>query len=127
MRHAAIPLLFSILLLSCSKGEYEDLTTSFEGIVINTNTDEPLSSGQIEIIGSEEGLGPYDAYRKKFQIEPDGTFVIRITTSDISLFQIDLVSLSQECSGPTITQYCTLMEAGQDHRDITIMTAFVEE
>ena len=111
----------SVLLLSCTKDEYEDITTSFQGIVLNADTNEPVTNGQIEIIGSDAGSGPYDAYRKMFQIESDGTFNIRITTSSISLFQIDFEGFSQYCSGPTISQYCTLMSAGQSHTDIRVL------
>ena len=82
---------------------------------------EPVSNGLIEIIGSDAGSGPVDAYRKTFQVESDGTFSIRITTSNISLFQIDFEGFSQYCSGPSISQYCTLMNAGKAHKDIRII------
>jgi len=124
MKQFIFLLLVPMLLLGCSKGEFEDLSTSFQGIVIDDETNEPFTGGQIEVIGSEPGLGPYDAYRKTFQIESDGTFDIRVTTSNIDLFQIDVEGY-QECYGPSITVYCTLMEAGKDHKDIRIMAGSV--
>ena len=44
--------LCSFLLVGCSKEDEEkELNTFFEGIVINSDTDEPLSNTQIELIG----------------------------------------------------------------------------
>ena len=111
--------LLLIVFVGCSKDPYDDLSTSFEGVVF-ANPNEPLSGGQIEIIGSDAGSGPYDAYRKSFPIGSDGRFNIRITTSNIDLFQISLVGYSQSCSGQSITQYCTLMKAGEDHTGIEV-------
>lgn len=101
-----------------------DETTSFKGVVLYTGTEEPYTAGQIEIIGSDSEK--VDAYRKKFPIESDESFNIQVSTSDIGLFQIQLVPndgslISPYCSGATISEYCTLMSAGKNHNDITIM------
>lgn len=101
-----------------------DETTSFKGVVLYAETKEPYTIGQIEIIGSNSKK--IDAYRKTFQIESDGSFNIQINTSDIGLFQIQLVPndgslILPTCSGASISQYCTLMEAGKNHNDITVM------
>ena len=119
MRRFIFCILLTVLVISCEKDPYEDLSTRFEGIVY-ANTDEPFTGGQIEIIGSDAGSGPYDAYRKTFPIQSDGTFNVRITTSSIDLFQISVVGFGQSCSGPSISQYCTLMKAGENNTDIVI-------
>jgi len=120
MRSIAIFSLCFFLILGCSNtdNEYDNLTTSFQGIVLNINTNDPISGGQIRLLGSENLDFVYEKY---FPIESDGTFNIRITTDNISLFQVGIEGYYVSCSGPSISQYCTLMAAGEDHNDITIM------
>jgi hypothetical protein len=120
MKPYVILFLFLVLLTGCSNSEdeYDNLTTSFQGIVLDSKTNEPFSGGQIEVIGSE---GLDFVYRKFFPIAPDGTFDIRVTTDNISLFQLNIEGSYKSCSGPSISQYCTLMSAGEDHKDITIL------
>jgi hypothetical protein len=120
-----------ILALSCSKEEDEEQITSFEGAVLYESTNEPFTSGKIEIIGSEPGFSDWDAYRESFQIEPDGSFDIQVTTINISHFQINLESLDsgtiyQSCTGSSITGFCTLMDAGKDHSGIRVYAQIID-
>ena len=120
MKNYVLLFLLPFLLTGCSKSEYDNLTTAFQGIVFDAITNEPLSGVQIEVIGSEN---LEFTYRKFFPIESDGSFNIRVTTDNISLFQLNVEGYTQTCSGPDIFQYCTLMEAGEFHGDITIMAS----
>ena len=124
MKNYVLLFLLPFLLTSCSNSddEYDNLTTAFQGIVFDAITNEPLSGVQIEVIGSE---GFDFTYRKFFPIESDGSFNIRVTTDNISLFQLNVEGYTQRCSGPDIFQYCTLLEAGEFHGDITIMASSI--
>ena len=55
MRSFAIFSLCFFLILGCSKTDdrYDNLTTSFQGIVLDINTNDPISGGQIRLLGSE--------------------------------------------------------------------------
>lgn len=121
MRRILILFLLSTLLLGCSK-EDEEVITTFRGIVLNQNTNEPLTDGLIQILGSE---ALERTFEESFQIENDGTFNIRLATTNVSIFQMNLASnddriIYVSCTGPSISQYCTLMAAGEDHSGITM-------
>ncbi len=121
MRHILILFLLSTLCLGCSK-EDEEVITTFRGIVLNQNTNEPLTDGVIQIFGSE---ALERTFEESFPIENDGTFNIRLATTNVDLFQMNLAPSGERetyvsCSGPSISQYCTLMEAGEDHSGITM-------
>ena len=116
--------LLAVFLISCSKEEL-DLITTFQGVVLYADTNEPFTNGQIELLGSEA----LDfKYREAFKIDSDGSFRIAVTSLNISLFQISIISddfgdVYQSCMGTSISQYCTLMEAGKDHSDITVFAS----
>ena len=105
--------------VSCTKENvpYEDLTTSFEGIVY-TAPNEALQGGSIMVIGGY-GKDAFNEYIKEFPVESDGTFSIRITTDRISEFQLFLPE-GQSCSGSSISDDCNRLQAGKDHKDIVI-------
>ena len=119
---------FSILLLcftvltSCVKEPYEDLLTSFEGIVYSA-PEEPMANGRIVIVGRRSSFGDDccgEAFRESFQTESDGTFNIQVNTNDVASFSIDIPSSEQRCTGPSISGVCTLMESDEKHTDIII-------
>ena len=123
--------LCSYLLVGCSKEDEEkELNTFFEGIVINSNTDEPLSNAQIELIGYPWVYGFYDPnadyFTRVFQVNPDGTFNYSVTTTEVKKFEIYLQINNQRISNwcgdnhPTINRYCSLIEPGKDHIGLQI-------
>ena len=119
MKSSIILLLLSVLLLSCTKDDNDNLTTSFQGIVLKGDTNEPISGGEIKVMGSKNLEFTYEKF---FPIELDGTFNIRITTDNVSLFLLSMEGFYVSCSGPsTISQYCTLMSAGEDHTGIKVI------
>ena len=113
--------LLLVLLISCSEEPYEDLTTSFEGIVY-AGPEEALANGEIVIVGYRSLFdeSPGEGFRQSFRTEIDGTFTIRVTTDDIASFSIGIPSSRPRCTGPTISGVCTLMEAGEAHKDIMV-------
>ena len=115
--------------LGCTKEEDSLQVTSFEGIVLLNETNEPFTNGQIEIIGSE--IGSFGSFRKFFQIGSDGTFNIEVETRKIHNFQINLVSpdyetIYQSCTGPSITGFCTLMEPERAHTNIQVFAQIID-
>ena len=117
-------LVSAIILVSCSKDENREQITSFNGTVFYQGmSNEPFTNGQIKIIGSE--LGSYGDYMRSFPIRLDGTFEIKVTTSNIHNFQISVEAddggtAYQSCEGTGMTSYCTLMEPNMDYRDIKV-------
>jgi hypothetical protein len=121
MSRFSLLLLYFIVLTSCDKDPYEDLSTSFQGIVYSA-PEEPMANGQIVISGRRSWVDDCcgEAFRESFQTESDGTFNIRVNTNDVASFSIDIPSSEQRCTGPSISGVCTLMEAGEKHSDIII-------
>jgi hypothetical protein len=124
-------LISTVLFYSCSKEEDNpEQFTSFEGVVLDQDTDEPYNSGYIEIIGSE--LGDYGVYRETFPIDSDGRFNIEVTTTKIHNFQINVESntadfVNQACLGESITIYCTLMKPDFDYKNIKVYAITYDE
>jgi hypothetical protein len=123
--------LCSFLLVGCSKEDEEkELNTFFEGIVINSDTDEPLSNTQIELIGYPWVYGLYDPnadyYTRVFQVNQDGTFNFSVTTTEVKKFeillQINNQRIAHECSDdhPSVNGYCSLIEPGKAYTGIQI-------
>jgi hypothetical protein len=125
MRSFATFSLCFFLSLGCSntEDEPENLTTSFQGIAINSISNNEPFTGQIEVIGSFLGVAPEDVFRRTFQIESNGSFDITVTTKDVGPFQLSLIGYSQECNDPTgeVPRLpCTFFSAGIDHTNIEI-------
>ncbi len=120
-------LLFLALMVSCTK-ENGDFTTTFQGVVLYEDSNEPFTNGQIEIIGYK---ALSEVFNKSFPISPDGTFNLKVSRLDASIFSINLTSndfrdVYQSCTGTGISQYCTLMEAGKDYTNITVLASPVD-
>ena len=124
-------LIYTVLFSSCSKEEDNpEQFTSFEGVVLDQDTDLPYNSGYIEIIGSE--LGDYGVYRETFTIDSDGSFNIKVTTTKMHNFQINVESntadfVNQACLGEGITIYCTLMKPDFDYKNIKVYAITYDE
>ena len=120
MNRFAILLLCLTVQISCNKDETDNLTTSFQGIAINSTANNEPFTGQIEIVGNFLGTAPEDVYRRTFQIESNGTFDITVTTDQVRYFQLNLIGYEQNCLGPTTAGSCTFLDAGKRHNDIEI-------
>ena len=122
MKQAILFILLLVCVVSCTKEPYEDLTTSFEGIVY-ASPNEPMVNGRIVIVGRRSSFGDDCcgvAFRKTFKTESDGTFDIRVTTDDVASFSLDLSGTEQRCSGSSITSVCAGMISGENHENIIV-------
>jgi hypothetical protein len=122
--------ILSILASGCSKEEEEkEVVTSFEGVVLNSNTNEPLPNAKIEIVEyplDEIPDSRKDYYTRVFQVHTDGSFSFSITTSGAKefdvLLQINDQRISSQCYDTySASGYCARVESGQDYKNLRII------
>jgi len=130
MKSFYIVVLVAMILCSCTKNADETITT-FKGVALISSTNEPVTEGNIAIIGYEDTsfIGPdRQTFSSATSTNADGTFNVQVTTSA----NVDYLVIQVQIPGGFSTTVCNPISCsgikpGKDYSDLTLYATFLAD